>query len=407
MSEEVKLTEIIYENINSEYGYGMYGEFRVIIRKKDGYINVTKLCELGEKSFFNWKQNKNAKELVDHLASSLGIPRDGIITQPEGLPNHLRGTYLHPDLVPHVASWVSPKFGIKVSRIINGYIVMEYRIHLKEQERKLGIQQLTIDDLHRKLDEQNRKMDEQKERIEELLVLNQDMNGKLDVANSNIVNVIDRVGEVSKERVPLSRVVCSQNEHLIIVRLVNAPNERTPLPYYVMRAQKRSLDILLKSKREQYPDLRVILDLPYQPNPVELWNAARRKMGKKIEVMRNSFRLIGITETTFIERVKEIQSEKMQPYEESKEIMSREEDIELTVEQMEIKICNEPTESPYPVEQIQFQQVKQQQTVRRTETSVDAVQLERLSVPELRELCRQRGLRGYSKLRKAELINLL
>ena len=35
------------------------------------------------------------------------------------------GTYAHPDLVPHIASWVSPSFAIKVSRIVNEYLVKE------------------------------------------------------------------------------------------------------------------------------------------------------------------------------------------------------------------------------------------------------------------------------------------
>jgi len=37
---------------------------------------------------------------------------DELLTTPKGLPNNLRGTYAHPDLVPHIASWASPKLMI-------------------------------------------------------------------------------------------------------------------------------------------------------------------------------------------------------------------------------------------------------------------------------------------------------
>jgi hypothetical protein len=48
------LSELIYEPVNEEYGWGLYGEFRVLIRRKDGYVNVTKLCKDGGKELSDW-----------------------------------------------------------------------------------------------------------------------------------------------------------------------------------------------------------------------------------------------------------------------------------------------------------------------------------------------------------------
>ena len=54
------LEELVFENINEEYGWGKYGNFKVLIRKKDGYINLTKLCRDGGKEFPDWTRLKCA-----------------------------------------------------------------------------------------------------------------------------------------------------------------------------------------------------------------------------------------------------------------------------------------------------------------------------------------------------------
>src|SRR6202021_213067 len=46
----------------------------------------------------------------------------------------ISGTYCHPDLIPHIACWISPGFGLTVSRIISHYIVEEYKAKLQASE---------------------------------------------------------------------------------------------------------------------------------------------------------------------------------------------------------------------------------------------------------------------------------
>ncbi len=48
------LREIVYESVSEEYGWGKYGEFRVLIRRKDGFVNITKLCRDGGRRFEHW-----------------------------------------------------------------------------------------------------------------------------------------------------------------------------------------------------------------------------------------------------------------------------------------------------------------------------------------------------------------
>src|SRR3981189_1065548 len=47
------------------------------------------------------------------------------------------GTYCHPDLIPHIACWVSVDFALKVSKVVNGYIAQEYKSKLCAMQLQL------------------------------------------------------------------------------------------------------------------------------------------------------------------------------------------------------------------------------------------------------------------------------
>jgi len=109
----------MYEPVTPEYGWGKYGEFKVLIRRRDGYINATKLCALGGKELFNYNANKSSQRFIDEAVLVLGIPKIELIQELNGgnIPV-IRGTYIHQDLVPHIACWISPRFAVNVSRIL-------------------------------------------------------------------------------------------------------------------------------------------------------------------------------------------------------------------------------------------------------------------------------------------------
>ena len=116
-------------------------------------------------SFTGEKQRHQRFSLTNYLleavSSDLGIA-DILITINGGNQTLLtRGTYAHPDLVPHIASWVSPKFAIKVSGIINKWRAlsheneMEYWTSMGEcfqsQEKKVCIEHVIRDRLAEQL----------------------------------------------------------------------------------------------------------------------------------------------------------------------------------------------------------------------------------------------------------------
>jgi hypothetical protein len=90
------------------------------------YTNATKMCKDDNKRFDLWLENKSSKEMisyVDEEARSPGIPGDSSIIIVKDGPNDLRGTYVHQLLLPHILSWLSPKFAIRVSKIVNQYAI--------------------------------------------------------------------------------------------------------------------------------------------------------------------------------------------------------------------------------------------------------------------------------------------
>jgi hypothetical protein len=60
--------------------------------------------------------------------------KDNILIIPTDLSNELRGTYAHPDLVPHIASWASAEFALKVSKIVNAHLVREYQDSIRVKD---------------------------------------------------------------------------------------------------------------------------------------------------------------------------------------------------------------------------------------------------------------------------------
>jgi len=106
-----------YENINSDYCRASYGEFKVIMMNKNGFINATKLCSNGSKRFENWYRNSGSKEMIEFFTSQLNTECRLVIAG--GKNTEISGTYVHIDLIPHIASWISVSFAFKISTIIS------------------------------------------------------------------------------------------------------------------------------------------------------------------------------------------------------------------------------------------------------------------------------------------------
>jgi hypothetical protein len=120
------LSRVSFEPINEKYSKARYGEFDVIMDMTTGYINATKLCAHGGKHMKHWLENKSSRELMKEMEDTINLSLEtnkkiSILVSCTSR-GYVKGTYVHPDLIPHIACWVSTKFAIKVSKIINEWV---------------------------------------------------------------------------------------------------------------------------------------------------------------------------------------------------------------------------------------------------------------------------------------------
>jgi hypothetical protein len=116
---------------------GTYNGISVIIRDKDNYINATAMCNQFGKRFRKIFENHAWQEYLEEFKEEYDIAQNGAMCQymlRKGYLKKITGTYIHPKLINYVAIWASPKYAVKVGKImdsINGLI------HVELQKNKL------------------------------------------------------------------------------------------------------------------------------------------------------------------------------------------------------------------------------------------------------------------------------
>ncbi len=263
------IAQIAFEHIVGDYHWGKYGDFKVIINIQTRYINATQLCKLatsknGEpKQFRFWKQNAETIEYMDEVSSSLGIPRDNLFAIVAGGQNvDVRGTYAHPDLIPYIASWASPKFAHRVTKIVNAYFVLEHKRSIAE--------------LRQQLDRITERDNNHVKQLKEIHAIIQEPKSSLYHLRERIMSIIDNVvGNNTKliaateDRVPKCQEDC-KNEVFAVYQ-----NPST-LQCKMIRRQQGTLQSRVKSCSE-----RGFTRLVYyndSPNAVNLGSRLRSKL---------------------------------------------------------------------------------------------------------------------------------
>lgn len=144
-------------------------------RVTDGFINGTAMCVAHGKKINDWFGNDETIELVEALATDLGLSiKDGIsrnsgvmevsaaypqlVISKRGSPENGGGTWLHPDLAIQLAQWCSAPFAIQVSRWVREWMTtgqnpvwsqadidrVQYRDALKDEARLRMTNQVKI-----------------------------------------------------------------------------------------------------------------------------------------------------------------------------------------------------------------------------------------------------------------------
>lgn len=314
MNPQRNLQDISYETINSDFSYGKYGEFRVILMTKNGYVNATKLCALEGKMFKNWMKNACSQNLVDVVdkkilesSSARNLSDDkSLVTITGGKEIEIRGTYVHPLLVPHIACWCSPDFAVKVSEIVNNFIVREYELEIKSSKQLIGEQRDKID----LLIEQNKRLleknDQLLEKNDELLEDSKHTKNLLESAHGKLDNMQDTLLETQGELVDTKYEVIETNHRLDTVQekleiavedrvpKINIPSkiemfilfklgniDKTKYDYYVIRSQRTNIVGACNKVKRKYINAKELLSIEYNPNSKNLYNRVKLHYGKK------------------------------------------------------------------------------------------------------------------------------
>lgn len=313
----MSLSDIIYESINDTYSYGKYGDITVIIMNTNSYVNVTKLCNEYGKEFRHWKENNGSKELIkevdDHIQArrnSDGPKPVSIITIGTG-NNDLRGTYVHPLLVPHIASWISPKFAIKVSEIVNDYMVRQYKYIIGQKDTRIDelineVRSLRDDnrEMMNRLDTTNTllnttqtTLEETKDRLSNVEEELADTSDKLDNTINDLSIVQDKL-DISVEDRAVKPFDKNKINKLVILKSLIYENA-----YYITCGQRDSVARAVRLRQKTYTKIDMI---DFVPNSIYLFDHIKHQLKTNIKVSGRSIKLVKIDENGFIDTIKSL-----------------------------------------------------------------------------------------------------
>lgn len=324
------IRNIAYEKINDRFSKGRYLGVEVTMDMTTGYIHgqhlvgQVKNSNGNPKDFRAWKKLDSTDILVKYLAG-LYNPVD-IIKDITDAPNGLRGAYIHPRLVPHVAQWASPIFADKVAIILNDKAISEA---IEEKNKLIKQKDDKIDQLITKVDEQNKKLDDQSRQIAELLgyakntneiletvvetlddtklevEVNQQVTEQLLTDQIKIETKLDLVCEkldiATERRVPRDPVN-GRNEVLAIMRKPNTEE------YKVSRCQYKGIQISINKSCNLGYTQRVYYK--EDPNAVNIWNRVKANLPANIGRVYKAFYIRAPNQTTLIEFIKSVEVEK-------------------------------------------------------------------------------------------------
>ncbi|GBM48427.1 Putative KilA-N domain-containing protein 006L [Araneus ventricosus] len=275
----LSLIDVCYEQIEDQYWFGLFGDFRLIIDRSTGCFNATKLCREGGKKISNWLQNKESKKLIDYYGkksdpfhSSCHMIEVKKGNKNENFNKVISGTYLPKELILSLALWISHDFYDKVYKIIESYFVNEFIAKYKNDNSELNnkLKEIRIEMEHLRLE---------KEKYQDL----------------------------EEDIVPKT---LNANKHHIFA-LVNLNPPSMAYPYLAIRCQKLNYQNSLNRLKQKHPNLEKKFELKYDPNSINLFNRIKEQL-KNINTLYNRIHLFdNYSEELFINDIKRIAKSKI------------------------------------------------------------------------------------------------
>jgi hypothetical protein len=161
-----KPTNIIYHSIDDEIDDNIieekpisddiqeykFGNNFIVPIRLDGMINATSLCKATGKRLDHYKENLQTKDYLNELSSVTGIPVSELFNPIIG--GKYPGTWVHRKVGYHLAQWISPKFAVQVSLILDElFITGKVELYKEKQPDEIDNEyKRQISDLKTKLD---------------------------------------------------------------------------------------------------------------------------------------------------------------------------------------------------------------------------------------------------------------
>ncbi len=112
-------------------GISFFNESGVeIIVREDGYINATALCKQANKLFKDYYKTNTTKSFLEELSAVENIILTTLVQVKQGGAPQEQGTWLHPLAAINLAQWLSPKYAVLVTKVMQkfhkGELVAQY-----------------------------------------------------------------------------------------------------------------------------------------------------------------------------------------------------------------------------------------------------------------------------------------
>ncbi|UWX11288.1 CRPV-179 [Crowpox virus] len=277
----MELSYIVIRDINEQFCYARYYDFDVIMLKDNGFINATKLCELGKKDFNNWLRLDGSKELIKKLEENNNQTMPSSIKlsvileikdKHKGNQHDASGSYVHPDLVPHIVSWISPSFAVKVSKITNYHISGYYEYKLVKRKKEIKEIYEMLCNFSIRYNTNSTKLREELKIMEEKYT--RDINElkailiKLKAQNKELKTELIKIEYMIKDKT-VSYHYTIRFRHLVILQ-----NKKDPNSFKVLIIHRERLTNELNKIKNDY---RIFFSA-YDPNAVPCFNHLKDKL---------------------------------------------------------------------------------------------------------------------------------
>ncbi len=269
-------------------------EYENNTRKKLAEANNKNLKLIENKSYKNFKQTDIYFQVTEALRDEVGIPTSSLevdFREKNGVFDNLRGTYIHPDLVNTLVSWVSPTYALIINRLIRQ---LEIQKRTKHFNNLISEKEDSITILSKKIDELKHINLEQSENIKELLGYSREAKQTLQDIDYNVSDLSDKCIETTN---------ISDNTYLVLMynntgndnnttEVKNTENITTGIlyPFTFIRRQQRTINSAIKVHKSTYPNSIAVFEKHVANAVVSLKNI-KKYLYKKIRFNYNDLYL--------------------------------------------------------------------------------------------------------------------